>query len=94
MSVVALAITGDGVLTATVGIGHGSDEVDGVVAVVLRAGVITLVPGVAEEGGRCGCMAGDALMEVGVEVIGLRVGDTMLEGFGGGGGCWCWCWCT
>ena len=33
---------------------------------------------VLDDGGRCGCMAGDALMGVEVAVRGLRVGDKML----------------
>ena len=33
---------------------------------------------VEDEGGRCGCMAGDALIGVDVAVMGLRVGDSTL----------------
>ena len=33
---------------------------------------------VADEGGRCGCIAGEALTGVVVVVMGLRVGDRML----------------
>ncbi len=51
-------------------------------AVIGGAGIFAVrgVPSVLVlEGGRCaGCIAGDALMDVGVEVIGLRVGETTL----------------
>ena len=78
-SVVALVMTGDGVLIATVGIGHGMVDVAGAGApLVVRPAGTTLLLAV-EEGGRWGCMAGDALIEVGVVVTGLRAGETTLE---------------
>ena len=58
------------------GQGIDPEELEGAVFVLLvRPGAITPVPGVIEAGGRWGCMAGEALMDVGVDVMGLRVGE-------------------
>ncbi len=60
-------MTGDGVLAATVGIGHGIPEV---VPDVVRAGAMTVV-----DGGRCGCVAGEAFADGGFEVAELCPGE-------------------
>ena len=72
---------------AMVGSGHGMDAAvvgGGAAAAADRGGCIEFA---VCDGGRCGCMAGEALMEVGVEFMGLRVGETALVGGGGGGTC-------
>lgn len=72
---------------AMVGSGHGMEAavVGGGAAAAVRWWCIEFA---VCEGGRCGCMAGDALMEVGVEFMGLRVGETALVG---AEGCGTWC---
>ena len=70
---------------AIVGSGHGMEAAvvgGGAAAGADRGGCIVFA---VCDGGRCGCMAGDALIEVGVEFIGLRVGETALAGAGGCG---------
>lgn len=54
------AITGDGVFAAMVGIGHASPAV-AVDRAVVGAGIV------ADDGGRCGCVAGDAFADGGFE---------------------------
>ena len=54
-----LAITGDGVFAAIVGIGHGMPELD--------ADRGPAAP-IDDEGGRCGCVAGDAFADGGFDV--------------------------
>lgn len=74
---------------AIVGKGHGmEDAVVGGGAFAVRGVESALV---LDDGGRCGCIAGDALMEPGAEFMGLRVGETAWTAAlcCGGGGCWC-----
>ena len=68
----AMVGSGHGMEAAVVGGGAAAEDVHG-------GGCIEFA---LCEGGRCGCMAGDALMEVGVEFMGLRVGETALVGCG------------
>ena len=60
-SIVLFAMTGEGVFAAMVGMGHGMDAPD-----ADRGGAF--IADVAEDGGRCGCVAGDAFAEGGLDV--------------------------
>ena len=62
---------------ATIGGCHCIDDMDGMVDAGVVAGAWRGVASVlvVDEGGRCGCIAGEAFTGVDAVVMGLRVGD-------------------